>query len=309
MKNYKNVGVIIGRFQTPYLHEGHKQFINIVKSKCDLLIIFIGTSRPRLARKNPLPYEVRKHMIIDEVGNHNVIVEVLEDHQSDDYWSNNLDTKIKNILSSIKSKEENPTYDITLYGSRDSFIPYYKGIHTTELIQSTQKQNATALRKRCYKNIVDDLNWRSGIIYASNLRYPGVFPTVDIAVINEHQQVLLGRKPGEPSFRFIGGFVDPTDDSYEAAAKREAREEAGDLELGKAQYIGSYKIDDWRYRNDVDKIITTFYQSQYIFGQVKAGDDLEEVKWFNYSELKNLVVMEVHTQLLQEFIKFNNIGV
>lgn len=37
-----NTGVIIARFQTPYLHDGHLELIEAVKEKHEKIIVFIG---------------------------------------------------------------------------------------------------------------------------------------------------------------------------------------------------------------------------------------------------------------------------
>lgn len=44
-------------------------------------------------------------------------------------------------------------------------------------------------------------------------------------VFNNEGKLLLARKPNETKLRFIGGFVDPSDISYEKAAVREFMEE------------------------------------------------------------------------------------
>ncbi|OQP47532.1 hypothetical protein A4H97_05175 [Niastella yeongjuensis] len=129
-----------------------------------------------------------------------------------------------------------------------------------------------------------------GINYAFQNAYSKVYPTVDIAVLKDGDtQVLLGKKHNAPQWRFPGGFTDPTDDSYEAAARRELQEECGDLEVNAMQYIGSAKIDDWRYRSEEDKIITLFFKTQWVFGHPKANDDLKELGWFPVKELQAMM--------------------
>jgi len=137
-----------------------------------------------------------------------------------------------------------------------------------------------------------------------NVRFPIAYHTVDIAILKKinhleseeskidtlksitETHLLLIQKPGETSWRFPGGFVDPSDSSAEHAAIREAHEEVGrDLELSKPQYITSVKIDDPRYKNSPHKIITSFYVVNYLWGKEKAGDDAEKAEWFNIKEL------------------------
>ncbi|MDR6945075.1 hypothetical protein [Mucilaginibacter pocheonensis] len=52
--------VIIARFQTPYLHNGHKQLINTVKENHAKLIILLGVSPIMGSRKNPYDYYTRE---------------------------------------------------------------------------------------------------------------------------------------------------------------------------------------------------------------------------------------------------------
>jgi ADP-ribose pyrophosphatase YjhB (NUDIX family) len=130
-------------------------------------------------------------------------------------------------------------------------------------------------------------------------RYNCALATVDIAIMDyDRRRILLGRKPNQGLFRFFGGFVDPLKDkSILDAAKREAVEEAGDLELEDFIMIGNPVIPDSRYANDKDKIFTTFYVCQYIFGNAKACDDIEEVKWFNLVDITKEDIMPVHHEL------------
>src|ERR1041385_6524306 len=89
-------------------------------------------------------------------------------------------------------------------------------------------------------------------------RYPTVFPTVDV-VIERGGKLLLGRKPNQEKFRFVGGFADPAlDHSYEDAAIREAKEETS-LVVKSVRYLGSTRIDDPRYRGTADSIITHLF--------------------------------------------------
>jgi bifunctional NMN adenylyltransferase/nudix hydrolase len=114
--------------------------------------------------------------------------------------------------------------------------------------------------------------------------------------------VLLGRKPYEEKFRFVGGFTDVEDENYEHAARREAMEETG-LDIGTPQYLGSARVDDWRYRSNQDRgIITLFFKATYISGNAKAMDDIAEVKWFKLDELTEDNLVGEHVKLLK-FLK------
>jgi bifunctional NMN adenylyltransferase/nudix hydrolase len=140
------------------------------------------------------------------------------------------------------------------------------------------------------------------------IKYPTSFQTTDILVINRlKNEVLLGRKPAEDKFRLIGGFVDPVDLSLEDAASRELREEAGiNLEVGTPKYQFSYRVDDKRYRDSQDKILTAVFTCDYLFGFATASDDICEVKWISELELTQKypsLIVETHQPLIRKLIE------
>src|SRR6218665_591629 len=133
-----------------------------------------------------------------------------------------------------------------------------------------------------------DTNKPSPVVYTS--AYPITFPTVDILPSNSKKQVLLARKPGRTTWRMIGGFVDVHKEyekliGLEANAARELKEEAGlDIEVGFFRYMGSFYVNDPRYKNSPNCIITTVFNvfvPDDLVDKAKASDDIEEVKWFD----------------------------
>lgn len=271
--------VIIARFQTPYLHEGHKQLITQVKAEHAKLIILLGVSPIVGSRKNPYDYYTREKMIKKEYSD--VIVLPVSDHPSDKTWSDNLDNLLKGVF---------PTELFCLYGSRDSFIPYYTGRFETVELPEHGDYNATELRKQYADKVFDSNDFRAGILYAYYNQYTKVYPTVDVAVFrNNRTEILLGKKSTNNKWRFVGGFADPEDDSYESAAKRELTEECGEMGTTAMQYETSCKINDWRYRNEVDKIITVLFSCDHINGEPAAQDDIIDIAWIKLTDIPQLI--------------------
>lgn len=287
-------GVIVARFQCSYLHEGHRKLIQYVKDRSDNIIILLGTNETRLTNKNPLSFFIRKKMIQELYPEINVVP--IYDRKSDSVWSDILDSTIK---------EWTNNEEVILYGSRDSFIPYYTGQYKTESMALVSSPSATEIRNKHHELIEADEKWRQGVIWASAHKYPTSYQTVDIAIVRkESNKVLLGKKPDEDKYRFVGGFVDVSDDSLEMAAKREAREECGDISTDNYKYIGSFRIDDFRYRHSQDKIMTAFFYCQYIYGHTQAQDDISQLEWFDISALSKDDIEPEHHLLLEAFLKY-----
>jgi bifunctional NMN adenylyltransferase/nudix hydrolase len=284
-------GVIIARFQTPYLHEGHRNLINNVRSKHNKLIIVLGASPISGSRRNPYDYHTREKMIKKEYPE--VVILPISDHPSDKIWSQNLEMLLTSVF---------PTEQFLLYGSRDSFIPYYSGKFATSELPVHGDYNATELRKQYADKVFDSKDFRAGILYAYHNQYSKVYPTVDIALFrNNKTELLLGKKAINNKWRFVGGFADPEDADYESAAKRELMEECGELEVGAMTYETSAKINDWRYRSEVDKIITLLFSADYIAGDAIAQDDIADLRWFKLADIPAMInegqISEEHLDL------------
>jgi bifunctional NMN adenylyltransferase/nudix hydrolase len=269
------VACIIGRFQLHDLHEAHKELIDQVVAHHKKVILFLGVSRVLGTTNNPLDFTARKKMIQSYYPDINIIA--LPDHRYDDVWSKNLDSRIREVF---------PIGNVLLYGGRDSFIPCYSGQFPTKELEQRIYVSGTEIRKQVSEEIKGNPDWRAGAIYNSYNRFPVSFQTVDIACFdNTRSKLLLAKKPGEKGYRFVGGFVDPSDSSLEMAARREFREETGgNAEINKMAYVGSYRVDDWRYRSGRDKIMTALFECHMVFGRVEPSDDISELKWFEWAD-------------------------
>ncbi len=164
-------GVIVARMQTPYLHDGYKDLISYIAKRVNHIVIVLGVSQALFTDKNPLPYAIRKQMIKDNYPF--MRFEELQDVNCDKQWSKNLDDLLK--------KYEKPI----LYGSRDSFINQYSGNIITEVVDCKSNMSSSDIRKNISELSEDRINkdMRIGIIYGIEKRFPIVYPTVDIALV------------------------------------------------------------------------------------------------------------------------------
>ena len=220
----------------------------------------------------------------------------------DNKWSHNLDTLLGETF---------PGNSFSLYGSRDSFINYYGGKNEVVELPKSGSQSATLIREQISDKVLDSIEFRTGIVYACSNTYQKVHPTVDIAIFrNNKTEILLGMKQNDLKWRLLGGFADPTDDNYESAALRELKEECGELATSDMVYEKSYRVNDWRYRNETDKIITCLFSADYLSGSPKGSDDIMQVNWFTLQQLEEMMNKQLtaaeHTPQFNHLIKKYN---
>lgn len=291
MSNKIKIGVIIGRFQLPTLHIGYKKLIDEVFSLSDKVLILVGQSPVKFSENYPLPFNIIENNIKSEYLSITEVLPIYDRPVEKDYdpWSSELDYF-------LSTKYDPNQYDVTLYGSKDSFIEKYSGKYKSIILD-------VDIRNEISKTPILSEDFSKGIIYCIKNQYPISYQCVDTAIIKEGTEILLGRKKFQTKWRFPGGFVDPTDDSLESASKRECLEECGDIELDDFQYISSQRIDDWRYRSETNKIMTSFYKCKYIYGRPIPNDDLEEVKWFKISDVDKNNLVNEHNKLWDKLVK------
>jgi bifunctional NMN adenylyltransferase/nudix hydrolase len=257
--------------------------IETVTTRHNKAVIVLGISPVLGSRRNPLDFQTRERMIKKEYPN--VVVLPLPNHPIDAMWSSNLDKLLTDTFPGSK---------FMLYGSRDSFIPFYSGKLDVEQLPETGSFSSTILRDQISDRVLDSEEFRTGVIYAYSNTYLKVYPTVDIAVFRKNKtEILLGRKNIDNKWRLLGGFSDPTDENYEAAAKRELTEECGEIDTTPMQYEGSFRVADWRYMSEADKIITCMFSTDYVSGETKGSDDIAEVKWFSLAEVNEMMLVKL----------------
>ena len=275
-----DVGVIIGRFQVPDLHPGHRKLFEIVTTRHKRVLVLLGIPAWRGGLNHPLDYKTRELMIRNAYPD--VTVSYITDRQTNEEWSADVDRAIRSLY---------PLEKVTLYGGRKGFTSHYTGsLPTIETLEDPvfDSQSGTNLRHNTAALPRDTSDFRAGVIYSSYALPTSVVPCVDAAILkaaNGWYDVLFIRKPHERLWRFPGGKVDPGDASYEIAVAREAREETG-LEVGKPVYIASEgKIKDWRGEASGISIASSLYYLPYIYGAACAGDDAAYAQWFKLAEV------------------------
>ena len=104
--------------------------------------------------------------------------------------------------------------------------------------------------------------------------YRNPFPAADVLILREGRVLLIRRRNPPPGWALPGGFID-YGETAEAAAIREAKEETG-LTVTKLTLfdVRSDPARDPRFHT-----LTMVYRAE-VEGEVAAGDDAAEARWF-----------------------------
>ncbi len=292
-----DVGVIIGRFQVPELHAGHRKLFETVLARHKRVLVLLGIPAWRGGVQNPLDYKTRELMIQSLYPN--VTVSYIQDRLSNEEWSSDVDKTIRTMY---------PFEKVTLYGGRDGCIRFYTGgFKTVETLEDPAfaAESGTNIRSQTAALPRNSSDFRAGVIYASYSTLPPLTMCVDAAVCKDITgekdkiQVLLIRKPNERLWRFPGGRLDYSDTNLGQAAKREAYEETG-VEVGEPVYVGSDgPISDWRATRSGLAIHSALFYMPYIFGAAKGNDDAAEAQWFTLYKLTSNDMELCHRNFLE----------
>jgi bifunctional NMN adenylyltransferase/nudix hydrolase len=298
------VGVVIARFQTPLLHDGHRALLSAVQQRNDILVVILGVA-PMLNVADPLTYSMRASVV--RAWNSTTVVWGVGKYRHDRDWAAAIDSF---LYANYRGA------DITLYGGRDSCLGHYEpyGYNKTEQLNIDAACSSTAIRAAIAEE--NDPTFRRGVIYGVNSVCPRVLAAVDLAIYEQDPKlipgnytpttrVLLVQKQGETLWRFPGGCLDAADPTLEAGARREGYEETG-VSLGDPEYVSSRRVDDWRYRGTGITVFSTLFAARYQFGSPAPRDqEIATVRWFRVGQdiIDGGLVPE-HAEFYSDFADF-----
>jgi nicotinamide mononucleotide adenylyltransferase len=144
-------GIIIGRFQVPYLHAGHVHLITSALRQCTKVVIFLATKLEDTDGKNPYTIAHRKR-IIHMMFPHVEIV-TLWDRQSNEEWSKIVDAEALAYSFDGETHDEwNGKPQVALFHSRDSFAKHYTGKIPLIKVGEIEGYSGTKLREETKTN-------------------------------------------------------------------------------------------------------------------------------------------------------------
>ena len=116
-------------------------------------------------------------------------------------------------------------------------------------------------------------------------------PAVGLLIERKGALLLVRREraPFKGYWDIPGGFLEENEDPH-TGARREAREETG-LHVGIDELIGVYHD-----KNGDDYTLNLYYKAHVIGGREKPGDDADDLRWFDLSEIPKRIAFPGHTR-------------
>lgn len=105
------------------------------------------------------------------------------------------------------------------------------------------------------------------------------FVSVAALVTNEENQILLVKSPWR-GWEYPGGLIEPGE-SFEAALKREVREESG-AEIEITGFVGICK-------NVERDVVNIDFTARYTGGKLTTSEESTEVGWFSQEEAMEMI--------------------
>jgi cytidyltransferase-like protein len=162
------IGFVVGRFQ-PF-HLGHAELISKAYSKCDHLIIFIGSSNISRTVNNPFTFEERRSVIFEfilsnwgEERIYDFSIEPLNDYIIENNWVKYINRKIFELESIFKKEHE--TIYFTSNKDLETAYGYFKNKYKINTIEE-KKISGSLIRKMYFLSKGSD-----GYVHKTSLPY------------------------------------------------------------------------------------------------------------------------------------------
>jgi bifunctional NMN adenylyltransferase/nudix hydrolase len=278
----KKLGVFIGRFQP--LHAGHVSIVAEMVTKCDLVLVLIGSANVEPSLRNPYTFAERREHFRRMFGSR-VLVAPLNDHPyDDDAWQ-------KEVRATIGIYLGEDACNVTLFGHAkdgNDYLYWFPEYHYQEMenshhVSGTEIREQLLLERNLPESVLEEYAYTESekamfkdYPYADSLH----FVTADTVLTCNGKILLIRRKnsPGRGSWALPGGFKNANESAL-ACAKRELEEETG---VRNARFRGSETFhcpSRHMQNNGIPRVTIAFWATLEEYIAPIAADDAEDCAW------------------------------
>jgi nicotinamide mononucleotide adenylyltransferase len=244
-------GVLIGKFQVPYLAEHHKKIISTVHSECENALIFLLVPQIKYSKRNPMSFDHRKEIIqsfIDSLPSKkgfSTQFAVIDEHKYAASFFKHLDNL-------IKTWHQRKTVPVIYYGgdAEEVFVEYNGAYEKKNVGWYEVKESASAIRaKFTRQNAKVDPDYGMGVLDAVWNAPNNTLTFVIPIIVNSNGYVLMVKHTGEfkwglPRFHLANPGV-----RLEEFAVNKFRDIFPTGSIKEGEYKFSYcPKEDWRFR-------------------------------------------------------------
>ncbi len=127
------------------------------------------------------------------------------------------------------------------------------------------------------------------------------------AIIEADGRILFQRRSDNGKWGLIGGLLE-LDETYEAAAVREVREETG-LEIRLESFLGIYHNYDMVWSNgDAAHVIGAYFKASVVGGELRKDAESLELEFFSRDEIPELFA-EDHRAVVNDYLEGRTLNV
>lgn len=299
----KKLGVLIGRFQVPQMHEGHRFIVRRMLEQCDEVLILFGSANRTRSVKNPFTYRERReatHRLFPSV-----ITAPLNDYlYNDSQWMADVAATIQGVLESVTSDHQE-NFEVVLYGHHKDgndylkWFPQYDYVNINSDIDISGTEVRNSFMHLLPENVQADAAYFAKERETFN-KYP--YPaSLNIccgdAVVECLGHILLIKRkftPGAGNWALPGGHKN-TNETFLECALRELAEETN-LRIPLPVLLGSIKstrlFDSPKRSSGIPKLTVAVHMvvkpnPDGSLPRANGSDDAAETSWVPISDILN----------------------
>ena len=313
----KKLGVLIGRFQVPQMHEGHRFIVRQMMEQCDQVLVLFGSANRTRSVKNPFTYRERREEALKLFPN--IWTAPLNDYlYNDSQWMADVAATIEDARVEACDQFETAV-EVVLYGHHKDGNDYLKWFPQFEYVNINSDIDISGTEVRnSYAHLLPE-NVQADMKYFAKERqtfksYP--YPdSLNIccgdAVVECLGHILLIKRkftPGAGNWALPGGHKN-TDETFLQCALRELKEETN-IRVPEPVLLGSIKstrlFDSPKRSSGIPKLTLAVHlvvkpNPDGSLPRANGSDDAAETSWVPIADVLNkLKLHDDHGDIISE---------
>lgn len=312
------LGVLIGRFQVPEMHEGHRFLVREMLEKCDRVLILFGSANRTRSVKNPFTYQERKAAALKLFPT--ILTAPINDYlYSDSQWMADVAATIEDCREGLCHEYETGDVEVVLYGHHKDgndylrWFPQYQYVNINSDIDISGTEVRNSFSHLLPENVQADMAYFAKERKTfSRYPYPGSLNICcgDAVVECLGHILLIKRKftPGAGNWALPGGHKN-TDETFLQCALRELKEETN-IRIPEPVLLGSIKstrlFDSPKRSSGIPKLTLAVHlvvkpNPDGSLPRANGSDDAAETSWVPIADVLNkLKLHDDHGDIISE---------